>query len=225
MTPDDRPDDNAPDHMAEDPAGLGFGPEGVEVLGSEVRHRGFFTVREVRLRHRLFRGGWSRPFTRELFDRGHAVAVLLYDPDRDAVVLVEQFRIGTVNTAGPHWLLEVVAGIVDTDETPEAVAIREAKEEAGRDVTALEWICDYYPSPGGCSETIGLYCGRVDSAGAGGVHGLADENEDIRVRVLPADAAIAMLDRGALDNAAIIIALHWLARNRDRLRAAWRGAA
>ncbi len=214
---------NSQDGGGEPP--LTGGPQDVEVLGCETAYKGFFSLLRYRLRHRLFRGGWSPPFTRELFERGHAVAVLLYDPEQDAVVLVEQFRIGTIATAGPHWMLETVAGIVDPGETPEQVARREALEEAGCAVTALEPIATYYPSPGGSSETLTVFCGRVDSRGAGGVHGLADEHEDIRVVVLPAEEAIARLDRDELRNASTVIAVAWLARHRERLRRAWLGPA
>lgn len=197
------------------------GPEDVEILDRTTRYQGFFRLTEIRLRHRLYAGGWTAPFTRELFDRGHAVVVLLFDPMRDAVVLVEQFRVGTLNGGGPHWLLEAVAGIVEDGESPEDVARREAVEEAGCTIRRIERVATYFPSPGGCSETITLFCGEVDSTGVGGVHGLADEHEDIRVVVMDADKAVALLDRDVLLNGAIIIALGWLARHRDRLRREW----
>lgn len=222
MPAEERPKGPAPSD-AERP--LTGGAEDLDVLDCRTRYQGFFRLLEYTLRHRLFRGGWSPPFTRELFDRGPAVAVLLYDPIKDTVVLVEQFRVGTLGSPGPYWMLETVAGIVDPGETPEQVARREALEEAGCTVTALERIGSYFPSPGGSSEVITLFCGRTDSHGAGGIHGLPDEHEDIRVVVLPALETVEMLDRNELRNAATIIAVGWLARHRDRLRAAWSGVA
>ena len=103
----------------------------VHILDKTVCYDGFFRIERYRLRHQLFRGGWSREITRELFERGHAAAVLPYDPLLDAVVLIEQFRIGALETPGDPWLLEIVAGVIDKpDETPEDVVRREAVEEA-----------------------------------------------------------------------------------------------
>ncbi len=198
-------------------------PKRVEIETREVCHDGVFRLERYRLRHALFRGGMSAPLTRELFERGHAVAVLPYDPQADAVVLIEQFRVGALGRAAGPWLLEIVAGVIDGDETPEAVARREAFEEAGVRLGRLERICRFYVSPGGTSESIHLFCGEVDAPAAGGVHGLAEEGEDIRVFTEPADAALARLARGEIDSASPVIALQWLTLNRTRLRRAWAG--
>ncbi len=174
-----------------------------------------------RLRHRLFDGRMSGIMTRELFERGRAAAVLPYDPVRDEVVLLEQFRVGALQAPGGPWLLEIVAGIIEEGESAEAVVHREAEEEAGCRLTALEFICDYHVSPGGTSERLSLFCGRVDAVGIGGLHGLADEHEDIRVSTAPFEQAYAWIRDGTIDSASPIIALQWLALNRDRLRAEW----
>lgn len=173
------------------------------------------------MRHRLFSGEWSPVLTRELFERGHAAAVLPYDPTTDQVVLTEQFRIGALQAPGGPWLLEIVAGMMETGETPEAVVRREALEEIGCAVGDLVSICDYHVSPGGTSERIHLFCGRVDAAQASGVHGVADEGEDIRVVVMSADDAIAHMQAGKIVSAAPIIALQWLMMNRRALREKW----
>ncbi|HSK40940.1 MAG TPA: NUDIX domain-containing protein [Arenibaculum sp.] len=193
----------------------------VEILRKDTPFKGYFQIDRFRLRHRKFTGGWTGEMEREVFERGHAAAVLLYDPVRDAVVLIEQFRIGAYAAGRDPWLLEVVAGIVDDGETPEDVARRETREEAGCDVTELIPIADFLASPGASSETIKLYCGRVDAAVDGGVFGLAEEHEDIRVKILPVAEAIALLDGGTLTNAPLIIALHWLARRHDDLKDRW----
>ena len=197
----------------------------VEILDKTVCYDGFFRLERYRLRHRLFSGAWSRVLTRELFERGHAAAVLPYDPALDVVVLVEQFRIGALEAPGSPWLLEIVAGIIDhAGETPEDVVRREAVEEANCQIQELVHICDYFVSPGGTSERISLFCGRVDATGSGGLHGLADEAEDIRVIVVPFAEAIEQLHAGKINSAAPIIALQWLQLNHDQLRARW-GAA
>jgi ADP-ribose pyrophosphatase len=194
----------------------------VEILDKTVCYDGFFRLERYRLRHRLFSGAWSRVLTRELFERGHAAAVLPYDPALDVVVLVEQFRIGAIEAPGSPWLLEVVAGIIDhAGETPEDVVRREAVEEANCQIQELIHIYNYFVSPGGTSERISLFCGKVDAAGAGGLYGLADEAEDIRVIVVPFAEAIEQLQAGKINSAAPIIALQWLQLNHDQLRARW----
>lgn len=204
--------------------------EDVEVIERETPFRGYFRLDRYRLRHRLFAGGWSEPMVREVLERGHAVAVILYDPDRDEVVLIEQFRPGAFAAAQSialaadisPWLLEVVAGIIDDGETPEEVARREAVEEAGLEVRDMVFACRILASPGCSSETITIYCGRIDACDAGGTFGLTHEHEDIRVVVMPTADVFRWLDEGRFVNATAAVALYWLQANRDRLRALWR---
>ncbi len=193
----------------------------IDILERTTVYQGFFRIDRYRLRHRKFDGGWTDPMVREVFERGHAVGVLLYDPDRDAVVLIDQFRIGAAAAGRPAWLIEVVAGVIEDGETDEEVARRESLEEAGCQILDLIKICEFLVSPGGASESISLFCGRVASDGAGGIFGLEQEQEDIRVRVVPAPEALALLDTNAIDNATTLIALGWLARNREALRRQW----
>lgn len=193
-----------------------------EIVEQELCFQGFYRLMRYRVRHALFEGGMGSPIERELLMRGHAAGVLPYDPGRDEVVLVEQFRIGAMDSARGPWLIEIVAGLVEEGERPEEVARREAVEEAGCQIQDLAPICTYYSSPGGSNERISLYVGRVDSAGLGGIHGLADEGENIRVEVMPAHEAFDQMARGLIDNAMSIIALQWLQLNRQRLLDAWR---
>ena len=193
----------------------------VEVVEREACFRGFYQLDRLHLRHRLFAGGMGKLINRELFVRHDAVCVLPYDPQRDCVVLIEQFRVGALDKSLNPWLIELVAGLIDKDEQPEEVARREAVEEAGLALAELWPLTQYYPSPGGSDERVHLYVGRCDSRGAGGVHGLEEEGEDIRVLVWSLDEALAALDDGRIDNAASIIALQWLALNRDKVRERW----
>ncbi|MCP5364004.1 MAG: NUDIX domain-containing protein [Hyphomicrobiales bacterium] len=201
----------------------------VEVINQEAVFQGYFRVDRYTLRHRLFAGGWSEPFMREVFERGHAVAVLLYDPIIDSVVLIEQFRIGaySANTASGlngsfnPWLIEVVAGIIDGDQTPDSVARREAVEESGCTVNDLEFICRFVLTPGVSSETITLFCGRVDAARAGGIHGLDHEHEDIRVMTVTANDVFRWLDDARITNATALIALQWFRIHHEQLRQRW----
>jgi ADP-ribose pyrophosphatase len=193
-----------------------------ELIENEPIYRGFFSLSRIRFRHTLFRGGWSESLDRELFHRGRSVAVIPYDPVADQVVLIEQFRVGAMFVEGDPWLLEIVAGAFEEGESPEDVAYREASEEAGCEIRKLVRIAEFFPTPGGCSEKITLFCGIVDSRGLGGVHGLSEEHEDILVRVLSFDQAIEWLNQGRIEAAIPIIGLQWLALNRDHLRMAYR---
>lgn len=193
----------------------------LEILAREVCYQGFYRLERIALRHRLFAGGMSPPITREVIEKGDVAAVLLYDPERDEVVLIEQFRVGARDDPTGPWLLEIVAGLIEPGETPEQVARREALEEAGCTVTDLLPITTFYVSPAKTSQRTWLYCGRVDASRAGGVHGLAHEGEDIRVVCMPADDAIALVERGRADSAWPLIALLWFARERDALRERW----
>lgn len=195
----------------------------IEILEHATMYQGYFRMDRYRLRHRKFDGGWTDEMTREVFERGHAVGALLYDPARDEVVLIEQFRIGAVAAGHPAWLIEVVAGIIGPGESEEEVARRETLEEAGCVVTDMIRIGDYLVSPGGTSESCALFCARVDAGNAGGVHGLAHEHEDIKVRVMTVDEAVTLLDANGIDNAVTIVALSWLARHRDQVRRQWLG--
>jgi ADP-ribose pyrophosphatase len=197
--------------------------DGIEIIDREVAYQGFFRIDRYRLRHRRYDGGMSPALSREVFERGRAVAVLLYDPKADAVVLVEQFRLPAHLAGFAAWQLEVVAGIVDKPgESEPDVARREVEEEAGLAIIGEPLpIHRFLTSPGGTTETIDLFCARVDSRGAGGIHGLADENEDIRVVVMGYREAMRRLRRDAIPNAFAIIALYWLAQNRARLRKRW----
>lgn len=195
----------------------------VEVLEREVAFDGYFKVVRLRLRHEQFRGGLGPELTREVFERGQAAAVLPYDPVRDEVVLVEQFRPGALGAPGEPWLLEPVAGIIEAGERPDDVARREAREEAGLEVSDLIEACEYFVSPGGATERCRVFIGRVDAAGAGGVHGLAGEGEDIKVHVMSLGAALELIPQGRLRVASTLIAVQWLALNRETVRARFLG--
>jgi|SRR5690554_3462800 len=189
-----------------------------EILQREPLYQGFFRAEKITLRHRLFAGGWSRTITREVLYRGPAVGVLLYDPPRDQVALVEQFRVGALHEPAGPWCLEIVAGMVEPGEDLESVARRELQEEAGVTEAELEYIGNYLSSPGGTDEKVHMYCGITDLHGVQGIHGLAQENEDIQVHCLPAEAVFAELYTGRCNNPAALISLQWLQLHRDRLR-------
>jgi len=193
----------------------------LEIIEQTSPYQGYFRIDRYRLRHRLFAGGMSNEITREVFERGHAVMVLPYDPVRETVVLIEQFRIGAFAAGHDPWMIETVAGIIETGENPEAVARREAQEEAGCAIADLHRVGECLVSPGGTSETVTLFVGRVDSNGLGGIHGMDDENENIKVHVVAVAKALRWMEQGHIGNASTILLLQWLALHGDEMRQRW----
>jgi ADP-ribose pyrophosphatase len=193
----------------------------VDIVVKERVYQGYFAIDRYRLRHRTFAGGWTEPVTREVFERGHAVAALLYDPGRDEVCLIEQFRAGALAAGWNPWLVEVVAGIIEPGESLDEVARREVLEEAGCEVLDLIRISDVIITAGASSETVRVYCARIDASKAGGIHGLVSEGEDIRVFTVSTDEALAMVKDGRINNSVAMISLLWLAGERENLRKRW----
>jgi ADP-ribose pyrophosphatase len=194
----------------------------IQVETRTTPYRGYMRLDIYKFRHRVFDRGWSDNISREVVERGHVVAVLPYDPARDEVVLLEQFRIGAYTSPGMSpWQIECVAGIVEPHQTALDAAAREMEEETGATVGDLEPIHTYLTSPGFTSESICMYCGRVDTDGIGGIYGLAHEGEYIRVFTASSDEAFRLLDSGRIENGMTIIALHWLRHHRTRLREKW----
>jgi ADP-ribose diphosphatase len=191
----------------------------VEITEATKAFERFLRIDVIRFRHRRFTGEWSAPHTHDVLRRGPAVGVVLYDPDRDNVVLIEQFRLPALLAGALPWQIEVVAGLVDADETPETVAIRETREETGLALQGkLIPIQRYLPSCGASDESVFLFCACVDSSAAGGVHGVPEEGEDIRVVVKTIAEIEALLDTGMIENGHSLVALYWLLRHRERLR-------
>jgi ADP-ribose pyrophosphatase len=193
----------------------------IRIVHKELSFKKYLKVETYDLTHRRFDGTWMPQIRREVVRRGAAVGVLLYDPDRDCVVMIEQFRIGPYVAGRPPWVMEIVAGLIEDGETPADVARRETEEEAGCQVTEFVPVYDYIVSPGCIDETVQMFCGRVDSSKAGGHFGVSEEGEDIKVSVLKADEAWAELEAGRMGNSLTIIALLWLKLNRDELRRRW----
>ncbi|NQV70854.1 MAG: NUDIX domain-containing protein [Pseudohongiella sp.] len=199
-----------------------FSNQDVEILSREECHAGFLRVERLMLRHRLHAGDWSEILQRELLLKAPAVGILLYDPVRDEVLLIRQFRVGMLDEQSNPWSLELVAGMVAEGEQLQEVAIREAEEESNTTPTDLIQICDYYNSPGGSNEKITLYCGRIDSENAGGFFGLVEEHEDIEAVVLSYDEVLLAAESGKINNAMTIIAVQWLQLHKRRLLNDWR---
>jgi ADP-ribose pyrophosphatase len=195
-----------------------FKQSDVEIIDKKRTFNGFFKIDEYHFRHALFSGGQSDVIVREIFERGDAVAVLPYDPKLNAVLLIEQIRIGALSETKSPWLLEVIAGMTDGSLDYEAVVRKEAQEESGIQLNHVELMLSYLSSPGGTSERIYLYYAETDLSQVGGVFGAPDEGEDIKVHIVPIEQAFALVDNGEVDNAATIICLQWLKLNQDKLK-------
>ncbi len=198
-----------------------FSKDDVKVLERKTDYDAFLQVDSLQLQHRLFAGGWSETITRELLVKTPAVGVLLYDPKLEQLVMVKQFRVGMLDDEDTPWPLELVAGLVDKDESLQQVAEREVTEETGLQASDFIKICDYYNSPGASSERVTLFCARVDASRASGIYGLDHEHEDILVEVLSLESARLAVESGAINNAMSLIALQWLFSHQQSILAKW----
>lgn len=188
----------------------------IQLQSVKTEFQGFFKVQSLLFKHSLYQGGCSPEIKRELFCRGEAVVVLLYDSVLSQVVLIEQCRPGAlqhaqrVNQPDQAWLVEPVAGMIDLGETASDAGIRESREEAGIEVSELEYVCQFYPSPGGCDEILHLYAADICANEVSEFAGLAGDHEDIRVVKLDFTDAKRMLFNAEFNVASTYIALQWL---------------
>jgi nudix-type nucleoside diphosphatase (YffH/AdpP family) len=184
-------------------------------------YKGFFELAEFQFDHRRFDGTRSPRITREAFLAFDAALVLPYDPASDQVLLIEQLRFGPLWRDDPQpWVFEPIAGLVDAGEDPEDTARREAMEESGLRLGALEPMVQVYASPGYSTEFFHCFLGVVDlSEFCASRNGLASEHEDIRSHVMPFDQAMALVQSGEINTGPLIMMLYWLAAERSRLRA------
>lgn len=185
-----------------------------KILKQEKSFSGFFNLFSYRIEHALFNGG-TTVVDREVLYRGHAAAVMPYDPETDSVLLIEQFRAGAAHSDHNPWLFEFIAGMVEKGEQSCEVIRREAREEAGLELGEVDFINTYFPSPGGSAETIDLYWATADLSEAGGVFGLETEGEDIRSSVHTFSDAMQMLDDGVINNSVTMLLLLWFYRFRQ----------
>lgn len=193
--------------------------EAVEVAARDLTHMGFFRTERWRLRHPRFDGTMTAELDREVFLTSEAVVVLPYDPARDAVFLIEQFRPNVMAAGDPNpWVAEPVAGLMDPGETPEQTAHRETAEEAGLSLSALHPVGRAYSSTGSSTEFVHLFIGIAEFGARAGGGGLASEGEDIRGLQVSFDTLMSDLGAGLVRDMPLIATAQWLALNRDKLR-------
>lgn len=196
---------------------------GVTVLEDEVVWDGRFPLQRVRFRYTRFDGTQSPVLTWELWRRVGGCAVLPYDPARDAVALIEQFRLPALAAGLPPVMVECPAGLLEPREDPEDAARREVAEETGLRPDRMERIGRFMLMQGGCDEVMHYFAARValPAPEEAGTAGLEHEGEDIRVLVVPAEEAFRMVDDGRIGNVTAACCLLWLRHHRDRLRREW----
>ncbi|MDH4121409.1 MAG: NUDIX domain-containing protein [Deltaproteobacteria bacterium] len=190
----------------------------VRFISQKTEFQGFSRVDNLQVNLQAHAGGWIGPINREVYIRADAAAVLPYDPLTDQVALLEQFRAGSYLAGENCWQLEPVAGMVDSGEIPQDVMVRETQEELGVSLVRLEPICTYLVSPGYTTERVFYSLGIIRAEEVQGIHGMAQEGEDILTHVLSADEAFQRLDAGEFQYSLTVIGLLWLKLNRDRVR-------
>lgn len=193
-----------------------------EIVDRERIHDGFLKLDHYRMRQHLFGGGTTPIIARDVVVAHEAVGALCYDPDRDEIVMIEQARFPAGLVGFDTIQTEIVAGIKEPTELTEDVVFREVREETGLEIIGTPIpIAHVISTPGHSTENIHLFCARVDATKAEGVHGLAEEHEDIRILVLPFDAFRSRILSGQIANSYSLVAGYWLILNRDRLRSGW----
>lgn len=183
----------------------------VKIQSREPLYQGFVQVEKISLQHRLFnQTEYTTTLQRELIRRPEAAGVLIYDDLQQKFALIEQFRIGALDDSDSAWQLEIIAGILDGDESPECCIRRESLEESGCEIDQLQHLFSFYPSAGACSELFHLYSAKAHLPEHGGIFGVADEGENIQLHLIDYRDIHSLLSSGRLKNAPVIMALQWL---------------
>lgn len=180
-----------------------------KIIDKKNLYDGFFKMNEVTLKYRKYDGNWSNNIKRELFGGAQVAAVLPYDPISKEIILIKQFRPGTISKDIDHYLDEIVAGIIDEGESPEIAAKRECLEETGCEVKKLIPIQGYFPAPGSSESFYHLFLGEVKSFKGSKIQGLENENEDIFVKCFKINEVRKKMEDGKILNGLTLIALQW----------------
>ena len=183
----------------------------VEIQSREYAFKGFVQVEKVSLRHRLFnQTEYTSAIQRELIRRKEAAGVLIYNDQQQKFALIEQFRVGAIDDEISPWQLEIIAGVLDGDESPESCIRRESIEESGCELNQIKHLFSFYPSAGACDEIFHLYVAQAALPAEGGVFGMPDEGENIQLHIIDYSDLSLLLKSNRLNNAPVIMALQWL---------------
>ena len=182
-----------------------------EITQREYLYRGFIQVEKISLRHQLFnQAEYTSSIQRELIRRKEAAGVLIYNDQQQRFALIEQFRVGAIDDPVSPWQLEIIAGVLDGDESPESCIRRESLEESGCKIEELEHLFSFYPSAGACDEIFHLYVAQAELPEQGGIFGMPDEGENIQLHILNYADLNTLFSSNRLRNAPVIMALQWL---------------
>ncbi len=184
-----------------------------KVTNKKNLYDGFFKMHEISLKYKKYDGNWSNEIKRELFGGAQVSAVLPYDPIKKKIVLIQQFRPGTISKNTNNYLNEIVAGIIDPGESAEIAAKRECLEETGYKIKKLTPIQGYFPAPGSSESFYHLFLGEVDSKNEKKIMGLDNENEDILVESYKVNQVKKMMQEGKFINGLTLIAIQWFFLN------------
>ena len=195
-----------------------YSHKNVEIQSREYAYKGLIQVEKVSLRHRLFnQNEYTAVIHRELIHRHEAAGVLIYNDQQQKFALIEQFRIGAVSDPVSPWQLEIIAGVLDGDESPESCIRRESIEESGCELNQIELLFSFYPSAGACDEIFHLYVAQAELPEEGGIFGMPDEGENIKLHIIEYSALKLLLQSTRLRNAPVIMALQWLQQHCSKL--------
>ncbi len=184
-----------------------------KIINNRNIYSGFFKMSEVTLKYKKFDGSWSNEVKRELFTGAQVSAVLPYDPIKKEIILIQQFRPGTISKNVGNYLEEIVAGIIDPGEDPQTAAKRECLEETGCEVRKLIPIQNYFPAPGSSESFYHLYLAEIETFKGKRIMGLKTENEDILVKSYKISEVKNKLLNGKILNGLALIALQWFFLN------------
>lgn len=189
----------------------------VEVRATKTLSSGHYALSTLELKHKCFNGDWTNWLIREQIKRDDAVCAILWDPRKDKVVMVEQFRVGVLSRqdSPSPWLVEIVAGLIDPGETPEQAIRREAEEEAGCRIKELIPIAEFYNTPGGFSEKSTVFCGIIDLPDS--LVNNPDDDEDLKIHVFEWPQIQNLLSN-TTTSASSLVALQWLTFHHDSLK-------
>lgn len=188
-----------------------YNKKDVEITQREYLYQGFIQVEKISLRHQLFnQADYTATIQRELIRRKEAAGVLIYNDQQQRFALIEQFRVGAIDDPVSPWQLEIIAGVLDGDESPESCIRRESIEESGCEIQDLEHLFSFYPSAGACDEIFHLYVAQAELPEQGGVFGMPDEGENIQLHIVQYQDLNQLLSSSRLRNAPVIMALQWL---------------
>lgn len=192
-----------------------------EIKNREYIYNGFIKVEKISLQHRLFnQTEYTRRIDRELIRRKEAAGVLIYNDQQQRFALIEQFRVGAIDDAISPWQLEIIAGVLDGNESPETCIRRESLEESGCEIDHLEHLFTFYPSAGACDELFHLYVAEAELPEQGGIFGMPDEGENIQLHILNYSDLVELMSGNRLRNAPVIMALQWLKQHISALNKA-----